>query len=81
VELYFPSSEYDLETISSVLFSFVSLVLIALMTIVGCFPESKISAMFFDAAIRKTNPSAAKKATVLEVSQVILGVYFAICYM
>jgi hypothetical protein len=48
---------------------------------VGCFPESKISAMFFDAAIRKTNPSAAKKATVLEVSQVILGVYFAICYM
>lgn len=50
MELYFPTSEYDLETVSSVLFSLVSLVLTALMIAIGCFPESKLAGLFFAAA-------------------------------
>eukprot|EP00597_Dinobryon_sp_UTEXLB2267_P005524 CAMPEP_0170078204 /NCGR_PEP_ID=MMETSP0019_2-20121128/14834_1 /TAXON_ID=98059 /ORGANISM="Dinobryon sp., Strain UTEXLB2267" /LENGTH=156 /DNA_ID=CAMNT_0010290925 /DNA_START=264 /DNA_END=734 /DNA_ORIENTATION=+ len=54
VELYFPSSEYDFETISSVLFSFVSVLLTIVVTIVACFPDSKFSSMFFQAATVKS---------------------------
>lgn len=67
VELYFPSSEYDFETISSVLFSFVSVLLTIVVTTVACFPESKFSAMFFQAAA--SNAAGLQKATVVHHDQ------------
>jgi len=42
VELYFPTSEYDFETISLVVWSFVCTVIIALITIYSCFPDTTI---------------------------------------
>ena len=59
MELYFPTSEYDLETVSAVSFSFVSLLLTALMIVIGCFPESKLAGMFFAAASKAQGGAAA----------------------
>ena len=59
MELYFPTSEYDLETISSVLFSLVSLLLTALMIAIGCFPEGKLAGLFFAAASKAQGGAAA----------------------
>jgi hypothetical protein len=42
VELYFPTSEFDLETISAVLYGLVSAVVMVLVTMFACFPETKI---------------------------------------
>ena len=42
MELYFPSSEYDFETISAVLFGILCSVGIALITAFACFPDTKI---------------------------------------
>ena len=61
MELYFPTSEYDLETVSSVLFSLVSVVLTALMIAIGCFPESKLAGLFFAAASKAQGGAAARK--------------------
>lgn len=61
MELYFPTSEYDLETVSSVLFSLVSVVLTALMIAIGCFPESKLAGLFFAAASKAQGGAAGRK--------------------
>lgn len=42
VELYYPTSEYDLETISAVLYGLVSVVVMVLVTMFACFPEKRI---------------------------------------
>jgi hypothetical protein len=42
VELYFPSSEYDLQTISAVLYGIVSAAAMVLITMFACFPETKV---------------------------------------
>jgi hypothetical protein len=42
VELYFPSSEYDLQTISAVLYGIASAAAMVLITMFACFPETKI---------------------------------------
>mmetsp|Transcript_22024 Transcript_22024/g.37152 ORF Transcript_22024/g.37152 Transcript_22024/m.37152 type:complete len:248 (-) Transcript_22024:135-878(-) len=42
VEMYYPTSEYDLETITSVLFSLALSVVMALITAFACFPDTKI---------------------------------------
>lgn len=42
VELYYPTSEYDLETISAVLYGFASVVVMVLVTMFACFPDKKI---------------------------------------
>jgi hypothetical protein len=74
VELYFPSSEYDFETISSVLFSFVSVLLTIVVTTVACFPDSKFSAMFFQAAA--VNSTGIQKAAVAHHDQVLYSVKY-----
>jgi hypothetical protein len=40
--LYFPTSEYDVETISAVLYGLACLVAMALITVFACFPDTKI---------------------------------------
>lgn len=42
VELYYPTSEFDLETISAVLYGLVSVVVMVLVTMFACFPDQKI---------------------------------------
>lgn len=41
VELYLPTSEYDFETISSVIYSVVMTTIVTMISIYACFPESK----------------------------------------
>jgi hypothetical protein len=43
VELYLPASEYDLETVTSVLYSLCLTALAVVVSIFSCFPESKAS--------------------------------------
>jgi hypothetical protein len=43
VELYLPASEYDLETVTSVLYSLCLTAVAVLVSIFSCFPESKAS--------------------------------------
>eukprot|EP01039_Chlorochromonas_danica_P014471 gene14471-16901_t len=43
VELYLPTSEYDFDTIASVLFSLASTGLVILLAVFACFPETKFS--------------------------------------
>eukprot|EP01038_Epipyxis_sp_PR26KG_P011284 gene11284-15138_t len=50
VELYFPTSDYDLETVGSVLFSIFATVIVAIVTFYACSPDKKLP-MFFTAAI------------------------------
>lgn len=42
VELYFPTSEFDVETVSAVLYGIATLVAIVLVTVFACFPETKV---------------------------------------
>lgn len=42
MELYFPHSEYDFETVSAVLYGFLSTIVMVLVTLFACFPDSKI---------------------------------------
>jgi hypothetical protein len=42
VELYFPTSEFDLETVSAVLYGLASAVVMVLVTMFACFPDTKI---------------------------------------
>lgn len=41
MELYLPTSEYDLETVTSVLVSLVATVFVIAASIFSCFPENK----------------------------------------
>jgi len=43
VELYLPTSEYDMDTISAVLYSLLSTAFVVAVTVFACFPEAKFS--------------------------------------
>ena len=59
-----PTSEYDFETISSVLYSLVSTVLVAVISLYACFPESKISQKI-GKGLKKVIPSAFSSPVVI----------------
>eukprot|EP01032_Pedospumella_encystans_P016464 gene16464-18788_t len=42
VELYYPSSEFDMETVSAVLYGLVCLIGIVLVVVYACFPDKRI---------------------------------------
>lgn len=42
MELYYPTSEFDMETVSAVLYGLVCLIGIVLVVVYACFPDKKI---------------------------------------
>lgn len=43
MELYLPTSEYDMDTISSVLYSLLNTAFVVAVAVFACFPEAKFS--------------------------------------
>lgn len=67
VELYYPTSDYDIESVASVLFSLFSCVAVAVITALACFPEQAnkvpIVAKMFRKPSRKASVSSHSAST------------------